>query len=107
MATLPLRFKMEHIRTFEKKNGPLLKVINTLGSFVDTPKDGEDIQVEEGFFELDLNGLIVDFVVAGNLGCDVSRAMEIIDDFYDAGGDIKQALEQIIEGLRKGFFPRK
>ena len=109
MATLPLRFKMKFIRQFEKKNGPLLKVMNKLASAVENVKDGEEdkVEVSDSFFDTDINGLIVDFVIAGNMGCEEARAEEIVDDFYEAGGDMEQALKQIIEALKKGFFPRK
>lgn len=98
---------MKYIRQFEKKNGPLLKVMNKLASAVENVTDGEEVEVNDSFFDTDINSLIVDFVIAGNMGCEESRAEEIIDDFYEAGGDMEQALKQIIEALKKGFFPRK
>lgn len=116
MIMLPLKFKMKYIREFENKHGPLLKVIQDITKDVDNDADvdgivvdgddGEDIKVGDAFFDLDLNELIVDFVIAGNLGCDLERAYDIIDNFYEAGGDMTQALSQIIKGLQKGFFPR-
>lgn len=83
VARLPLRFKPKTIRKFEKEHGPIM--------------DNLDINMDN----------LVWLVQAGNGGCDEDMAEDILETFFDSGGDVIEALVQVVESLtRGGFLPR-
>ena len=80
VARLPLRFKPKTIRKFEKEHGPIT--------------DNLDINMDN----------LVWLVQAGNGGCDEDMAEDILETFFDSGGDVIEALVQVVESLTRGVF---
>ena len=80
---LPLSFKPKTIKAFEKVNGPIT--------------DNLDISVDK----------LTKIIQAGNGNCPEETADDILATFLDGGGDVVEALVQIIEALQRGgFLPR-
>lgn len=80
---LPLNFKTKMIKRFEKENGPIIMAL-----------DGE---IEK----------ITKIIQAGNNYCDEETADDILDNFLENGGDIDEAIFQIMGALqKKGFLKR-
>ena len=80
---LPLNFKPKYIRQYEEKNGSIF--------------DNLDTKV----------GNLIEIIKAGNGMCDDETAENILETFLSNGGDVVEALLQIVEKLQgDGFLPR-
>ena len=80
---LPLNFKTKAVKRFEKENGPIIMAL-----------DGE---IEK----------LTKLIQAGNNYCDEDMADDILDNFLENGGDIDEAIFQIMGALqKKGFLKR-
>lgn len=80
---LQLKFKPKNIRLFEESNGPVTDLL--------------DASVSK------LNKL----VSIGNGNCGEDTADDIIEAFFENGGDVIEGVAQVIEALQRGgFLPR-
>lgn len=83
MPRLQLKYKPKNIRIYEESNGPVTDLL--------------DASVNN------LNKL----VCIGNGNCSVEVADDILETFFDNGGDIIEGVAQVIEALQRGgFLPR-
>lgn len=80
---LSVKFKPKNVKVYEKEHGSILENIS-----------------------MDINN-ITELIRVGNGMCTEEVADDMLETFFDNGGDILEAIVQIVEALQnQGFIPR-